>query len=344
MNFKLPAAFALAVLTALPAFAQGELPNGPGKDTVLKLCGSCHSPNIVSGRGMSRSGWGEVVASMVSRGAKGTPAEFSTVVDYLSREFPPKQAGTSAPRRRGGFSVGPNDKQVVDVVAANRGRQLYDAHCTSCHGPKARGTAAGPDLVRSVTVMHDRYGNVLGPFLVSGHPTKGASYTESQIQDLSHFLHQELNDTLRSGPYTKVLNVLTGDPQAGKEYFAEKCAQCHSPAKDLAGIAAKYDPPTLQQRFLFPQVVSFTEAASSKIDPTTVTVTVPGESPVTGVLERIDDFDVSLRDSTGVYRTWKRTPDVTVQVHNPYSGHIALLDEYTDRDIHNVVAYLETLK
>jgi hypothetical protein len=196
--------------------------------------------------------------------------------------------------------------------------------------------------------LHDRYGSALGPFLLAGHPTKSqaAALTHTQIEELSHFLHQQLNDTLRSGPYSKVLNVLTGDPKAGAAYFngAGGCNQCHSPSGDLAGLAHKYDPPTLQQRFLFPMVVSFTQGGRGETLPITITVTAPGQSPVTGTLDKIDDFDVSLRDSSGEYHAWKRTPDLQIERKNPYAGHIALLDRYTDKDIHDVVAYLETFK
>ena len=65
---------------------------------------------------------------------------------------------------------------------------------------------------------------------------------------------------------------------------------------------------------------------------------------VTGVLVSLDDFNVALRDASGDYHTWKRTPDLKVEKSNPYDAHIALLDQSTDKNIHDVVAYLETLK
>lgn len=344
---------------APPTMSEGQaLPEGPGKDTLQRVCGSCHSPNIVLGRGMTRQAWSETVNSMISRGAKGTQAEFGQVIDYLAKNLPPKSAGaggSGAARGRrgggggGGFSVGPDDKQIVDPGAAALGRKIYAAQCISCHGPKARGAENGPDLVRSLTVLHDRYGSVLGPYLRKGHPMQGggtsASFTDAQIQDLSHFLHEQLNDTLRSGPYNEVLNVLTGDPKAGQAYFngAGNCASCHSPSGDLAGIASKYDPPTLQQRFLFPQTPSFA-AGSAPPKPVTVTITTPEGKTYSGDLDRIDDFDVSIHDASGEYRSWKRSADLKIEKHDPYAAHIEMLDRYTDKDIHDVVAYLETLK
>jgi cytochrome c oxidase cbb3-type subunit 3 len=338
---------------------QQQLPDAPGKDTVQRICGSCHTVSIVLGRGLTRDEWSEVVASMITRGAKGSPSEFSQVIDYLSKNLPPKQpvpagpaVGAAAPRRTGGggLVVGPQDKQVVDAVAADRGKTIYVAECITCHGSRARGTERGSDLVRSLVVLHDRYGSTLAPFLKKGHPTQSgrpsADFSEAQMKDLSHFLHQQVNDTLRSGPYSKVLNVLTGDPKAGAAYFngAGRCSTCHSPTGDLAGIASKYDPPNLQQRFLFPRAPAFAGGQMTSTKPVTVTVTPKGGTPISGTLERMDDFDVALRDSSGEYHSFKRTNDLKVEKHDPYEAHIDLLDQYTDKNIHDVVAYLETLK
>ena len=363
----------LLVIAAIPLSAQPRasttggdvLPDGPQKATVVKLCGTCHSPNIVAGKALTRDQWNEVIASMIGRGAKGSEEEFGQTVDYLAKNFPPKAGGApAAPARRaggGGFSMGPDDKQIVDTAAAARGKTLYIKECVTCHGPLARGPGdgvppnqKGADLVRSLVVLHDRYGSTLGSFLKAGHPTQSgassASFTGTQIAELSHFLHLKVNDTLRGGAYSQVLNVLTGDAKAGQAYFngAGKCNTCHSPTGDLAGVAKKYDPPTLQQKFLFPATPAFGRrgpgAPAPQLKPTIVTVT-PSDSPaVTGELVRIDDFNVSLRDSSGEYRAWKRTPELKVEQKDPYAAHNALLDEYTDKDMHDVVAYLETLK
>ncbi len=344
-----------------------QLPDAPGKDIVQRICTACHGVEVIVPRGMSRQEWSQVVANMVAKGAKGTDEDFAQVLDYLAANFPPtKKAapGTTAgpqairtpgaPTRGAGLlAAGSDNKQVVDEAAAARGGDLYKKECLTCHGPLARGTANGPDLVRSVLVLHDRYGSTLGPFLRKGHPmesgAKSEALTDAQIEDLSHFLHQQVNDTLRSGPYSKVINVLTGNPKAGEAYFngAGRCNTCHSPTGDLAHIASKYDPATLQQRVVFPQTVGFGRRGKGGITkslPVMVTVIPPSGPSVTGVLLSLDDFDVSLRDSDGEYHAWKRTPDLKVEKKDPYAAHIALLDEYTDKDIHDLVAYLETLK
>ena len=354
LNQIFRAGAALALTTAL-GFAQGPaLPNAPGRDTVQRVCGACHSATVVVGRGMTEEGWGEVVASMISRGAKGTPADFQTVTAYLAKNFPPNSsaaqpaAGQARVRRR--FPAGPSDQQVVDPQAANRGKILFGSDCASCHGPMARGSANAPDLVRSDVVLHDRYGNDIGPYLRDKHPpvqtVRLAGLTEDQIKDLANFLHQQVGNTLRSGPYTKVLNVLTGDAPAGEAYFngAGGCAKCHSPTGDLAGIASRYDAPTLQQRMLFPRTVVFGRGAMSATKPVMITVTLPNGESVSGTLVRIDDFDVAMRDGSGTYHSWKRTPDLKIELKDPYAAHNELLNTITDTDIHNLVAYLDTLK
>lgn len=343
---------AVSLLGAAIAAAQTELPDAPGRDTVQRICGACHSPNMVLGHGMTRRQWSDTVSSMIARGAKGTPAEFNQVIDYLAKNLPPNQsAGGAAPMRRPRrFPAGPADAPPIDPAAAARGHALYAQQCASCHGPLGRGTGGGPDLVRSVAVLHDRYGSTLGPLLRTNHPLPGGRslppLTENQIKDLSNFLHQQVDNTLRSGPYSKVLNVLTGDPKAGAAYFngAGRCNQCHSPTGDLAHIASKYDPPTLQQRFLFPRATRFSRSGFTETKPVMVKVTMPDGRAISGTLIRMDDFNVSLRDSNGYYHSWKRTSDLKIEEHDPYAAHDELLDQYTDHDIHNVVAYLETLK
>ena len=239
-----------------------------------------------------------------------------------------------------GGRAGPADKQVIDAAAADRGKAIYIAQCITCHGARARGTETGPDLVRSVAVLHDRFGNEIGPILRKGHPTQSntpsAGFSQVQVTDLSHYLKQRVDETLRSSPLYQVQNVLTGDAKAGAAYFngAGKCNTCHSPTGDLAGIAKSLDPPTLQQRFLFPR----------RTKPVTVTVTPASGPAVSGTLERLDDFNVSLKDATGAYRSWQRSASLKIEKHDPLAVHNELLDQYADKNIHDIVAYLETLK
>ena len=142
----------IMLFSAVPGLAR-QLPDGKQKQTVLKLCGTCHSPNLVLGRGMTRAQWGDTISSMVARGAKGTPEEFSDVLDYLATNFPPKSgtptpapaaaAGTARPKPKS-IGQGADDQQVVDEALADQGKKIYIAECITCHGPKARRTCADP--------------------------------------------------------------------------------------------------------------------------------------------------------------------------------------------------------
>jgi mono/diheme cytochrome c family protein len=334
-----------AMLLLGPWAAYGQTPPG-ARDAFLRVCGACHSVETVTSQRRTRAKWQESITSMIARGAKGTDEEFSLILNYLAAQYGPSSpGGRSGGRGRGAaFSPGPADKQVIDEAAANRGRKVYAAECITCHGPHARGTDRGADLIRSEIVLHDRYGSTLGPFLRKGHPTQttpAGQLTEAQIVDLSHTIHKEVYDTLRAA--LQIQNVLTGDPASGAAYFngEGRCSTCHSPTGDLAHIASRLDPPALQQSFLFPGGRGRSGAARI---PVTVTVTEPSGASVTGALVHLDDFNVALRDASGEYRSFERSPALKVVTKDPAQAHHELLDRYTDKNIHDIVAYLETLK
>ena len=77
-----------AMLCAAVIQAQSlKLPEGAGRDTTQKLCGSCHGAELLIGRQESREAWGAIVEDMIQRGASGNEAEFYDVVDYLATNF-----------------------------------------------------------------------------------------------------------------------------------------------------------------------------------------------------------------------------------------------------------------
>lgn len=366
----------LAQLPGAGGRGRPQLPEGMGRDVTQKVCGAtCHGPEIIMGKGRTRDQWTAVVNAMVARGAKATEPELVEIAEYLSSHFAPGMASAAAvipggrpgpggPVQGGGRGPGPlgagaADSHVVDDAGAERGKTVYIAECITCHGPRARGgdgalpkSQRGADLIRSLVVLKDRYGSKIGPFLSEGHPLQSgkpaSSLTVEQVADLAHFLHQKVYNTLRSGPELKIQNILTGDPKAGEAYFngAGKCSGCHSPTGDLKGIGRRYDPPTLQGKFLFPRSVGFSRGGPAPVSakPITVTVTLPGGEVAEGVLLALDDFHVSLRDSQNNYRTFRITPDVKVVKNDPAAMHVTLLDQYTDKNMHDIVAYLESLK
>ena len=250
----------------------------------------------------------------------------------------------------GGGTAGPADKPVVDPAAADRGRTVWVAECVTCHGPLARGTDSGPNVLRSLVFLRDRYGSEIGPYLKKGHPLQSgkpaSTLTDAQIADISHFLRKQLNDTLRGSPAFSVQKFKTGDAKAGEEFFngAGKCSGCHSPEKDLAGLAERYETVDIQQRMLFPGGGRGRRGRGPSPSAVRVTVTPPGGGPISGVLVYMDDFVVSLQEPNGTHRSFRRTPSLKVDKIDPLEAHHALLDTLTDKNIHDLVAYLETLR
>jgi cytochrome c553 len=237
----------------------------------------------------------------------------------------------------------------VDSAAADRGRHVWAVECITCHGAQARGTDNGPNLIRSMVVLRDRFGSQLGPFLKKGHPLQSgapaSSLSDTQIVDLTHFLRQRINDTLRGSVVFIPQEVVTGDAKAGEAYFsgAGTCATCHSPTGDLRGIAARVPSPVdLQQRMLFPTG----RGRGAGPNPNAITVTLtPAAGPVqSGVLVAMDDFYVTYRDASGTPRVVKRSADLKVTKKDPLQPHHELLRHITDTNIHDLVAYLVTLK
>ncbi len=234
-----------------------------------------------------------------------------------------------------------------DPVVVERGKSLFIGSCGFCHGSNAKGGEKGPDLLRSVIVLDDENGKTMGPVILRGRPDKGMPrfpFTSQQISDISIFLHNAIRDAADRDSY-KILNIVTGDANAGRAYFGAHCSQCHSATGDLKGIGAKNEPVTLQGKFINPPY-TWTEGSPARtVTAIYVTVTVPSGESYTGTIVNYDDFNVALREADGTYRSFKRTGAVPrVELHNRLQAHLDLLPQYSDADIHNLTAYLVTLK
>lgn len=234
-----------------------------------------------------------------------------------------------------------------DPAAVARGQKTFVANCAFCHGSSANGGNSGPNLVRSVLVLHDEgTGSQIGPVILNGRTDKGMpkfAFSQEQIKDVAAFLLNRSQATVNRMDY-KTQNINTGDAKAGATFFASNCASCHAATGDMAGIATKYEPEALLSHILYPDVRSRGAAPDPKSQPS-VTVTPPSGTAVTGKLAYLDDFTVSLVDASGENRSWSReTPGLQMQVKDPLQAHADLLPKYTDADMHNVLAYLETLK
>ena len=233
-----------------------------------------------------------------------------------------------------------------DAAAAERGGKTYTASCAFCHGAKATGGDTGPDLLRSTLVLHDEKGELIGPLVHEGRVSRGmppfASFSSAELYEIAEFLHLRVELAANRGTY-KILDVVTGDPKLGEAFFRTSggCSGCHSTTGDLAHIGSKLSPPDLQQTFLYPAArgtASGAEAAQK------VTVLLPSGERVTGTIKHLDDFSVSLVDGSGEFHSIALNRNTNVQMEDHLAAHRQLLDRYTDPEMHNLTAYLVTLK
>jgi mono/diheme cytochrome c family protein len=240
-----------------------------------------------------------------------------------------------------------------DQASVDRGKDVIVNQCGFCHGANARGGSSGPDLTRSELVQSDEGGKELAAFLRAGRPDKGMPAFElsaQQTKDVAEFLHANIFLNANRRLY-KVLDILVGDAKAGAAYFngAGKCSSCHSATGDLAGVGKKYESLALQQKFLMPRGgrgEGPPRPAYMDRNALRVTVTLPNRQVVRGVLVRLTDFDVTVYDpETSQIRSVARSGDVPkVEVVDPLQAHLDLWPKWTDEDIHNMTAYLTSLK
>ncbi|MGA2646040.1 MAG: c-type cytochrome [Candidatus Sulfotelmatobacter sp.] len=246
---------------------------------------------------------------------------------------------SAQPRSAGGRS-GIVVRKSYPPALVRSGSSLFQQNCSFCHGRDTGGGESGPDLTRSELVTQDVGGNKIGAVVRNGRPEKGMprfDFSDQQIAGLLAFIHTQQNNARAKKGGRKgvdVADLQTGNATAGKQFFdgAGGCVTCHSPTGDLGGIASRYQDLKLEEQMLYP------ENAKSK-----VTVTLASGQTVTGTLEYLDEFTVGLFDPTGKYRSW-RTGDVKYDVEDPAKAHVELLSKYTDADIHNLMAYLQTLR
>jgi cytochrome c oxidase cbb3-type subunit 3 len=251
--------------------------------------------------------------------------------------------------RIGGAGIGAYPVRAPgDPVAIERGRATYSANCAFCHGADTRGGDGGPSLLRSSIVLDDQNGELIGPVVQNGRTDRGMprfGMTNDQIADIATFLHTFRvagYDTSRNRPET----IVVGDARAGEKYFNETCGSCHSATGDMRGLAAKFaDPRALQQGWLMPgSAAGRGGPGAAKARPPRASVTLANGQTIEGELERADDFVVALRMADGNRRSVQVTDNVKVQIRDPLQPHRDLLRKYNDADIHNVTAFLVTLK
>lgn len=226
------------------------------------------------------------------------------------------------------------------------GQGLFAGQCSFCHGRDAAGGEGGPDLTASALVAEDVHGEKIGQVVRAGRLDKGMpafAPTDEQLATLVAFIHDRKAKAKEGRRRTvDAADLQTGNAEAGLRYFngAGGCAKCHSPSGDLAGIAGKLQGLDLLRRMLYEEE---RRAAGPGGPVPTATVTLPSGQTVTGKLAYRDEFTIALVDASGWYRSWPASR-VKSAVTNPLEAHAELLRKYTDEDMHNVLAYLQTLR
>jgi mono/diheme cytochrome c family protein len=270
------------------------------------------------------------------------------VVQWASAQTKP--ATTTPPARQQLAAAGPKGPAAVDPESATRGKTTFQANCAFCHGANAKGGESGPDLLRSELVLDDESGNKIGPVIHGSRADKGMpkfSLTDEQINDISAFLHGRIQAAAERDTY-QILNIVSGDAKKGEAYFnSAGCTSCHSVTGDLAHIASRLDPVSLQQGVVMSRSGRgvpgwFPVKPSEQLH---AQVTLPNGQHFEGAVTEYDDFVISVRDKDGETHTFTREGDVPkIELHDPMQAHLDMLPKWRDSDIHNLTAYLTTLK
>jgi cytochrome c oxidase cbb3-type subunit 3 len=282
-------------------------------------------------------------------------------------QTPPAQppAGARSGRQGSGRGTFPaQQRALADDAVIERGSALYGINCRICHGPDLRGgDMGGVNLLRSALVLNDQDGELIIPVVAQGRNNPGMPpmpplpLPPDQVKAVAAYIHSVAAKAAgQGGPPPGppvVLNIVVGDAAAGQKYFAANCASCHSATGDLQRLASRYpDAMQLQNTWVGGSSgggrgggPAAGASPARTPPPVTVAVTLANGQRVEGRLDRIDDFIVVLTQADGTQRTFRRAGSVPqVQITDPMAGHKQLLPKYTDKDIHDVTAYLVTLK
>jgi mono/diheme cytochrome c family protein len=314
----------------------------PGAAVYARNCAICHGdqregilPAFPPLMGIQRRMTSDKIVALVHTGKGRMPGfpkledgELEALVHYLTTAEPMPAAAQTA-SAGGAHSSG--------LAAA--GEALFHQNCAFCHGRDAMGGESGPDLTQSKIVLSDTNGDKIATVVREGRPDNkmpAFNFSSEELHSLVAFIHARVEDAaLHKGGRrgVEVADLQTGNVAAGELYFkgAGGCVKCHSASGDLAGIASRYQGLRLEERMLYPR-----DAKS------TVTVTLPSGQKLTGTLAYRDEFTIGLRDSSGFYHSWA-ADRIHFVVNSPVEAHVELFGKYTDDDIHNLMAYLQTL-
>jgi cytochrome c oxidase cbb3-type subunit III len=273
-----------------------------------------------------------------NRPAQAPPAQTPGQPPAGGRVPRPSPASQRPPETRTPQSYPPEQVQA--------GQVRFASECGFCHGRDAAGGETGSDLTRSLLVAEDIRGNKIGPVVRNGQIDKGMPafrLSDADLIAIVAYIHDQKRKSeslVGDRRSVDVADLQTGNPDAGRRYFESACSRCHSPGGDLAGLATKYQGLALLQRMLYPAGGRGGGPAPKR---PTVTVTLRTGEQVVGKLAYRDEFTISMTDASGTYRSWP-TSQVKFAIDDPLQAHFDQLGKYTDEDMHNVLAYLQTLR
>jgi mono/diheme cytochrome c family protein len=337
---------------SMSSVAQAATPASPAPDpgsaSYEKHCAICHGeqregilPAFPPLIGIKRQMTDAQITDLIHKGKGRMPGfptvpneELATLLNYLATTpaiTPPMNVPAAGNRR------GP---QLTGEAAA--GGALFQQNCAFCHGRDAMGGETGPDLTQSKLVLTDTDGSKISQVVREGRnePDKkmpAFQFSSQELNTLVAFIRarEAAAAAMKGGRRgVAVSDLQTGNAEAGKTYFngAGGCAKCHSPTGDLAGIARRFEGLALEERMLYPR-----DAKS------TVVVTLHSGEKIAGTLAYLDEFTVGLKDSSGSYHSWT-IENVKYKVDSPVEAHVEQFPKYTDDDVHNLMAYLQTLR
>ena len=270
---------------------------------------------------------------------------------------PPAQAGQSAlDRSRTTFPQQTRKLASADVLA--RGKGVYSVNCSACHGADLRGgDQGGPNLLRSLTALSDQHGELISPIIHGARQDKGMpafNLSDADSTAVAEYIHSVLAQVGPAAHPPGMVDitdrdVLVGNAAAGQTYFQASCARCHSVTEDLKGLAAKYkDPRSLQNAWVAGGMTGRGGVPMGGVPgkPSTATVTFANGQKLEGTLVRKDDFIVTLLLPDGERRSvsLEGGDAPKVEVHDPLDAHRELARTINDKDMHDVTAYLATIK
>jgi cytochrome c oxidase cbb3-type subunit 3 len=238
--------------------------------------------------------------------------------------------------------------QTYSAGQVAEGEARFGAQCGFCHGKDAAGGESGPDLTRAELVAQDNHGDKIGPVIRNGRPNAGMpafnNLSEDDLNAIVAFLHSQMDKFAQLGGGRRSVDpadLATGNAAAGREYFngIGKCSSCHSATGDLAGIGKRLQGLALLRRMLYP---GGGPGAPAPVQPR-ATFLLPSGQTVVAPVTAEDEFSVTVLDPLGARQTYQKSA-VRVKIDDPLSAHFDQLGKYTDAEMHNVYAYLESLK